>query len=222
MNRVFICEHLNLKVPSNKGISSVSVTSVKRFCGETKSGSVIRILHDSFSDSDTRSLILDALVERLGASQVYESHARCFNTFDIESKNKDSRYRLRCASRFHNREQRSGLSVSEAIVEDDGLYVYGECMLFLTIGVTDMVICRMYKSINVEIENELSAKYIRDRIVFDSIMRNYSLLLGRQQLSKLFVIPADDVRRQEQLLRVNDDIVIVNHFCHSNVFSSIS
>ena len=222
MNRVFICEHLELKNPNNKrqNWTHVVSTSVNRFCGETISGSLTSLLQNAFNNTLTETHIQGLLTEILGATDLNQLHARCFNTLDIDSEHKDCRYRLRCASSFHQREQRSGLSLSESKMVDGNFYLYGECMLFLTVGVMDLVICRMYKTISLEIgcEDGNLNKYFEKREVFDSIFKNYALLSGNHGSSKVFVVSVDDVRRQEQLLRVNNDIVLVNHFCHSNIF----
>ena len=155
----------------------------------------------------------------LGVPDLTTLEAKTYNTLCIKGQSSDCRTRLRCAKCFHGRTEVSGLRLKRPISVNGNEYLYGQCMLFVSIGMQELVVIKMMRKVTA---NDIQQRYsfLSSRDIFKKIVRLYTCLNADPACTVITVVDAEQVFRQEQFCIMGQGLMCVNHFCWSNVYSS--
>ena len=141
-----------------------------------------------------------------------------YNTLSLHTDSKDCRNRLRCCPHFHGRPEYSCIQLKSPIRKNGVNYRYGYCLLFFSVALEDLVLVRLLREIDNSVDSEYD--YLDTREVFGFIQTHYTILRGDQTGSLIREVNTNDILRQEQFCEVGNDLVLVNHYCHGNIFTS--
>lgn len=212
-------------------------TMQNQLIGFRNKGNVLRMIdeeintmsEDSDNSSDNtsrRAVITEQLKEIFGQDEYEYYELSTFNTLSLHHNlnysynERDDRFRLRCSPSFHGKRETSSVRLKKPMTIDGSNYEYGDCLLFFSMGLRQLVVLKMMrKIIDFGHDNNMAEFiFLRSREIFEEISSTFTLLLGKDTECRIRIVDVSEIERQEQLCNVGGGIVIVNHLCWSNIF----
>lgn len=194
------------------------------FSGCRDSGRLFEVMnrelhhHENIGD---KSIILALLQQRYDSIDLWKSiPCWVFNTARIkgQSTGSDNRSTLRTSWNFHGRQIFSSVQLNMCHEIEHHSCKFAKCLMFLKVGQENLVLVRMIPSASADLEKYA---FLRNTEIGEFIASEYTILEkvdGDSNFLKL--LPLNEIRRQEQMCPMENNLILVNHFCWSNVFSS--
>ena len=189
-----------------------------QFIGPRSVKSVTKALEE-LMEPDLFHSAASAVETYLNVHQLDTLECTTYNTLCVKGDSSDCRFRLRSAKCFHGRLEVSGMKLCNPKVVNDETYLYGRCLLFMSVGFHQLVIAKMMREVKID-QQQSEFPFLTSREIFTKIMKLYTCLNADIDSSKVLVININDVAKQEQFCDVLEGITLVNHFCWSNIYSS--
>ena len=207
-------------LPNEHCSEEVTATSANCFHGFRSKDCIENVLLE-LTDRRCYASAVCALQELFGEKEYRTLEARTYNTLHLRSMSNGSRFRLRCTTNFHGKSEISGIRLKNEVIIDGNSYLYGTSLLFLSIGFEDFVLVKLYKTLNSDTISDIHSphSFLDSRSIFVEIMADYTLLETIFENTRISLIPIDEVYRQEQFCCLGVNLLVVNHFCWSNIFS---
>ena len=194
-----------------------TTTDVYTFCGKRHGGALIDIV-DCEIDALYQDAVSDCLDSRYGRDAWKNFNTVVYNTLSLGRDPSDCRNRLRCCPLFHGRTEYSCIQLKSPLWNNGQRYRFGYSLLFFSIAMEDLLVVRLLREVDMSVD--IDYEFLNSRMVFREITKHYTVLCGDEKGNYVCVVNSDDVLRQEQLCDVGAGLVLVNDFCHGNVFTS--
>lgn len=194
--------------------------------GQRASGFLGKLLSHEIHPDDL-SAVINAFQNRYHETEwtkMSETTVFVFNTLSLKHDGlRDCRNRLRCSPMFHGNQKYSAVQLRTPLQRGSYSYSYGQCLLFFSMGLEELVVLRLMKRLSDSlIEEKADYAFLIDpeKPIFAEVRSTYTMLLGTPDETSIQVVHVDDILQQEQLCDIGRGIFVVNHSCHGNIFSS--